>query len=110
MTSTLPQNATILDILSTHYRAADFTANILAIMRRAERERGPVVVKLGVTGAGKLPNFRIDSLEGDWSLGAFDGVSYQPFETGSEKDNWSSKGMDFKEVEELLRKLRNFKR
>jgi hypothetical protein len=103
----IASDATLRDITASHFHIDRFTALVLDAMRKAQREHGPVTVRLGVTGAGKLPNFRLDAISGGWSS-AFDGVSRQPFDAGTMDAHWSSKAMDYGDVEALLRELRNY--
>lgn len=107
MSYVISSNATLHDVVGTHFNIDQFVALVFDTMRKAKKEHGPVVIRLGVTGAGKLPNFRLDAVSGAWKS-AFDGVTRQPFDPGDNEVNWSTEVMHFNDVEALLRKLRNY--
>ena len=108
----IPSDSTIRDIVSTLERRDRFVANVLDLLRKAEKEQGPAVVRIGITGKGVLPNIRVDAADGTWTRGAFDGVTFKSFadfgQFASTESNWSTKSMTFAEVETLLRELRGF--
>jgi hypothetical protein len=110
MPGTLHPDATLHDIVDTHPKPRSFVAGIRHIMFKTEKDRGPVVVRIGVMGEGISPNFRIDAANGLWSLGAFDGVSYQPFNAVDRIGNWSTARMSLPEVDMLLTELTRLKR
>ena len=108
----IPSDSTIRDIVSTLKRRDLFVANVLDLLRKAEKEQGPAVVRVGITGKGILPNVRVDAADGTWTRGAFDGVTFKSFadyhQFASAEANWSTKSMTHGEVESLLRELRGF--
>jgi hypothetical protein len=103
----IPSNATISNILSTLSNPDRFVAHALDVMRQTEKQRSSAcVMRLGVTGGGVLPNFRVDAADGTWTAGAFDGVSFKSFPLGSDDGNWSTRSLATNEVEAILASLR----
>lgn len=93
-------------------RPADFIPAVYGRVHAAGREHGDVLLRLGVTGTGKLPNYRLESPDGS-VIEAFDGNNHQPWPTGSsvlDGANWSSATMTLAEVEALLSEERRLER
>lgn len=110
MPETIPRDSTILSVAPTLKRPRDFAANILHLMRKAEQAHGPVVVRIGITGMGIFPNFRIESTDGKMKT-AYDGVTYKPFgEIGTVDQNWGTRSSTLQEVADLVAQLTKFQR
>ena len=112
MAGSLPKDATLRSILPRLSDADDFVCQAYGVLHSAAKEHGDVVMRLGVTGTGKLPNYRVDSTSGQ-PLTAIDGNFHGPWPDGVDftaPTNWSSATMSKREVEELLGEIRRFKR
>ena len=110
MARTLSKDATIADVAPT-LRAGDvFVAQVRHLMMKTEKERNrAVVARIGTTGQGILPNFRIDEADGA-PIEAYDGVTFKPFgEKGTRDANWGTKAMTLPEITELLEGMRNIR-
>ena len=110
MARTIPKDATIADVAPT-LRAGDvFVAQVRHLMVKIERERNcAVVARIGTTGQGIMPNFRIDETDG-LPIEAYDGVTFKPFgEIGTRDANWGTKAMTLPEITALLEGMRNIK-
>jgi hypothetical protein len=86
-----------------------YVANIRHLMTQAEKAHGPVAVRLGVTGQGLYPSFRLETLDGEF-IESYGGQTFRPFGAlNTHLENWSSKSAALHEVTELLTKMRNIK-
>jgi hypothetical protein len=109
MPKTLPKDASIADIAPTLKDGAVFAAQVRHRMIQAEKSHGPVVARIGVTGQGVAPNFRVDAVGGH-PIMAYDGQSYEAFgELNTDDANWSSASMTLQEVTDLVAKMRGIK-
>ncbi|HEY1932273.1 MAG TPA: hypothetical protein VGG99_09700 [Acetobacteraceae bacterium] len=105
----LPLDATIADVVSTLAKAEDYVRHVVSNLSRMQREYGTVVVRIGITGTGHLPNYRLDHADGPSEpIAAFDGATHKPFSDVRKIDteNWSTGSMTYQEVRDLLGKLR----
>jgi hypothetical protein len=59
-TGTLSQDATIADVLATLARAESYVRGMLENMYECKREHGNAVARIGITGGGVAPNYRIE--------------------------------------------------
>jgi hypothetical protein len=76
------------------------------------KEQGEISLRLGVTGTGQIPNYRIENAEGIPIL-AVDGATHEewPEHIGfGGSSTWSQATMSRQEVEDLLGELRGFSR
>lgn len=109
----IPRNATIADVLPTLADQEDYVRRVLSTLSGMRREHGDVVVRIGVTGKGFLPNYRVDHA-GELSvpISAFDGATHKPFsEVASiDTDNWSTGSMTLDDVRGLLGRIRGLSR
>lgn len=118
----LPGDATIIEVLSTLSKPTEYVRGIVGSMASYQREHGPCVVRIGTTGHGIQPNYRLEpehSESDDWDvsfgkvmkLAAFNGSSHKPVWDAMDirGDHWSSGFLNFKEVQSILGSLRGFK-
>lgn len=108
----LPKNATLRDLLSTLDHPDAFISKAFGVINHATKEHGVVVMRLGITGTGKAPNYRIESANGE-PIRAFNGANHEPWPDGESftgRDTWSDETMSKADVEALLGEIRNFKR
>jgi len=108
----LAKNVTLRDIRSKLSNRESYVAAAFGVVHRAAREHGDIVMRLGVTGTGQAPNYRIETNSGE-VLFAIDGSNHERWAAGERfdgADTWSQSVMTRTEVEELLGELRNFRR
>lgn len=58
--STIPEDATISDILSKLDNPVDYVREVWRNMMRISARHSSVVVRIGITGVGRRPNYQID--------------------------------------------------
>ncbi len=106
----LPPDATLRSVVPTLDNKVRFIADAYAVINRYERERGPAVLRLGVSTAskGKRPNYRIDHAATGELVAVIDGSNHQPWsgEDINLSGAWSTKGMSHAEVGILLLEVR----
>lgn len=124
---TLPTNVSIPDVLQTLARPEHYVRGILEILHECRREHGNATVRIGVTGDGIAPHYRIDFRMPENVLGiangifgAFDGRSHKLIrwiddssqEDGSvlQANHWSTRSMTIDEVATYLGQIRGFKK
>ncbi|MBP1862203.1 hypothetical protein [Rhizobium herbae] len=119
----LPSDATLAYVVNNGLlnKPDDWIAKVLGIIRGLPDERGPYCLRIGVTGTGHAPNYRIEPIhepartEEDlksldtphWAyLGAintaYSGRSHAIIVSGLDKESWSSKANTVQEVGALL--------
>jgi hypothetical protein len=115
-------DATIVDIVTSLKNPAGYVRGVLANMADYRKEQGTAVVRIGTTGQGVVPHYRIQrehstvgELVGfDDEAGyfmAFHGSNHERLEWGSAQlrgEHWSTRALTFEEVQALLGKLRGF--
>ena len=108
-TDSIPADSTIVTIWNRLTHADDFASGVLSSMH-ALRSRGEdVVVRLGITGAGKQPNYRVEDAKGEHASVAYDGATHRPFpehEQLETRKTWSSEVMTYLAVAEHRRAVR----
>jgi hypothetical protein len=90
-----------------------FVSRAFGVVHRYARSHGDVRLRLGITGTGQFPNYRIEDAESGEHLGAFNGANHEPWPEGENIQGvgtWSKATMSRGEVEELLGEVRNFTR
>lgn len=108
MTEKLPPNATIYDALPTLRNSIEFVRGILGNLVAYRTGEAEPVVRIGVTGQGISPYYRID--RGGQGLAAFNGESHRAFQNIELHDsNWSTEALDIAEVQTILGQLRGAK-
>lgn len=109
MPTALAQDATLRDVLPSLPNPESFVRQVVGVMHEAAKEHGEIVVRLGITGTGKAPNYRIEDANSGAPLIALDGANHQRWPDGenfSAATNWSSAAMTKDEVAKLLGELR----
>lgn len=107
-TKALPLDATIDDVRDSLERPDEYVRVVLGNMSACRRKHGNAHVRIGVTGAGKVPYHKITYQydKSEQLYDAFDGVS--PFAVAPDDLNWSTKSMSFDDVRNLLGEIRGF--
>jgi hypothetical protein len=123
----LPPNAAVTDVLATLARPTDYLRGMLANLYECKRQRGSARARIGITGDGIAPHYRIDFSFQENSLGfkhgifgAFDGRSHKLIawiDEASQDDgsvlvsgHWSTRAMTVEEVANILGQIGNFKK
>jgi hypothetical protein len=124
---------TIRDILPSLANAEEYVRNVLGHMASFKRRQVDPVVRIGSTGEGIVPHYRIEpnskkietlddfdaeTVANDFSsyvehMAAFNGRSHKKMDWGAfniRGEHWSSGAMNFVEVQSLLGELRSGKK
>jgi hypothetical protein len=117
----LAPDATLADVFgkvtvtSSAFRGAlIYLSNVLRNMKQLSAGHGEVVVRIGITGDGVDPAYRVDHAASRCLIEAFNGQAGQPFRdadgqpfTGQfHEKNWSRRQTTYEEVDKLYGKLR----
>ena len=109
----LPDDVTLGDLTSKLAKPENFLRSVIGVMRSAAKVHGDVVIRLGITGTGRLPNYRIEDAATRTPIKAIDGNNHEPwtgFEDFAAPANWSSQVMTRADVENVLSGITGFKR
>ena len=106
--ASISKDATIENVLPTLQKPEEYVRVILENLYKCEREHQTCSVRIGITGEGKAPYYRIDYLDQDGSLGLFGSFSGKVAGQGIEthEETWSNKSMTKSEVAEVLGRIR----
>lgn len=123
----LPADVLIEDIVSQLKKPVDYVRQVFGNMNAYKREHGAAHVRLGTTGRGLAPHYRIEPApdryafltdvkfdNGDWGdtskyFIAFNGLSHHQMEWGAAElqgAHWSEKYTSYDDVQALLGRLR----
>jgi hypothetical protein len=108
----LPKDATLRDLAAKLTDADTYVSKAYGVMHAASKERGAIVMRIGVTGTGKIPNYRLEDATTSVPFRAYDGGTHEPWpphEDFSSPANWSTATMSKEEVATLLGEIRNFR-
>jgi len=111
MTVSLPKDITLWDLRTSLNDEDTFVSQALHQLRLARKTHADACLRLGITGTGALPNYRLEA--GGEVLVAIDGSNHRPWTGGydaTRPDNWSEKTMSYDDVAELLVVIRSIKR
>ena len=106
----LPKDATFKDLRTPRVETERFLRNVIGVMHKAQKEHGPIMVRMGITGTGQAPNYRIEDPDGQ-PLQAIDGATHAPWPEDarfSGSDNWSSAAMSRGDVEDILSSMSGY--
>ncbi|MDT0507602.1 hypothetical protein [Novosphingobium sp. MMS21-SN21R] len=113
MANTLAPDSTLLDLSGKIDDLEDFVRQVFGVMRLASKEHGAaLIMRLGITGAGRAPNYRLEMVETGQAVMAIDGANHRPWPDGSRFDapaNWSSSTMTLEQVQQLLGDIRGWR-
>ncbi len=111
MPTPLPSNATLNDLRSSPLEKVSFARKALGVMSKARSSHGVVVLRMGVTGTGQQPNYRLEDASGNPLL-AIDGGNHKPWPEGAnfgEPGNWSSVTMTYEDVAGVIASITGYK-
>lgn len=112
MPNSLPKNATLRDILPSLNKPESYVRQVVGVMHDATKEHGQIVMRLGVTGTGRIPNYRIERAESGTPVMALDGANHKRWPDGENFAaalNWSTTVMNKEEVAALLGEIRGYR-
>ncbi len=104
MLSPLPKNATLNDLRSSPKQIVSFARSALGVFKKVQKEHGVIVARIGVTGTGKLPNYRFETAAGQ-PLVAIDGANHRPWAEDANfagSENWSTATMTYEDIESVI--------
>ncbi len=87
-----------------------FLRKVLGVIRKAQRDNGEIFVRMGTTGTGQAPNYRVEEPTGS-PIFAVDGANHETWPEGESfegSENWSSATMSLSDVEAMLRSITGF--
>lgn len=111
MSVSLPKDATLRDVVTLLDKPENFVRQVVGVMHKAAKECGEVVMRLGITGTGHAPNYRIEHGEDGTPIMAIDGANHKAWADGesfSAAPNWSTAVMTKEEVANLLGEIRGY--
>ena len=102
MPKSIHRESTIKTVWPRLARQKQYVSGVLHKMRQCNKERGSSAVKIGITGTGQKPYYRVFSLAPDGGGEVIFGSYYDnhdPLESGfAETANWSRLSMSFDEL------------
>ena len=136
MATRLPENPTVADVIPTLKKPEEYLRRMLSNMMLCKREHGAACVRIGVTGAGVAPHYRVgppmegmaaptEHLLGDEPLfcdpidltpwyKAYNGRGHQQIEAWGLREmglnSWSNREMSLDDVRALLGRVRGRQR
>lgn len=109
----IPNDAIIDDVMPTLSNPLDYVRGVLGRLHECKHLRGNASVRIGTTGQGLIPYYRVIYADGDGAeqiFGAYYGDNHAAFDTAkSPSQTWSTGSMTYDEVQQLLGKIRGFK-
>lgn len=114
---TLHRDVIISDIVPNLERAEEYIRRVLGQMSACKKAHGTAEVRLGITGQGIAPHYRVeptldmDTFNGNFEdyFAPFHGRSHEKLDWGPfdlKTDHWSDKVMSYDEVSDLLGSVR----
>jgi len=64
--SVMADDATIADVVGTLNKPLEYVRRVLERMWECKRQFGIALVRIGVTGEGRTPNYRVEHSRGHW--------------------------------------------
>jgi hypothetical protein len=108
----IPKDATLREVRSMLDNPDVLVSRAFGVIHQLAKSHGEVRCRLGITGTGKFPNYRIEAPSGH-PIMAINGTNHEPWPDGEAFDGattWSEATMSKLEIEILLGEIRNFKR
>ncbi len=104
----IPSNSTITDTSQRLVNPVEYVPAVYGKLHRAHKNYPFAVVRIGCTGEGKFPNYRIEDGHGVVVCGPFNGQSHGDLTNAGnpEEENWSSNAMTHSELKTLLQQVR----
>lgn len=102
-TGSIPRNSTIATVWSSLSARERYVSEVLGKMHLMRKLGEDLVVRIGITGTGKQPNYRIEDRREELASIAYDGATHKPFpdeEQLGATTTWSASEMRYMEVVE----------
>ncbi len=112
MADTIPSDSSIETVWPHLVEARAYVAGVLHKLRVCARLHGNAHVKIGITGTGQYPAFRIFYVDGggkEMHEGAFYDSGAPMHDADPDSPNWSTISMSYQEVDAFLRGKSGFK-
>ena len=103
-TNAIPSDSTIKSIWHQLEKPDVFTADVMGRMHGLRPRGLGLVVRIGVTGTGKRPNYRVEDVTEAIASVAYNGDNHEPFpadEQVASSKTWSSASMTYLELADL---------
>lgn len=101
----LPPNSTVTSVAQLLEKPLDYVPEVFGKINRTHRLDPPAVIRIGVSGEGKFPNYRIEHPAG--IDGPFSGKNHKAIAPLSERtDAWSQATNSYEEIKSLLQQMR----
>ena len=107
MRKQLSADVTLWDVRASLKDEDKYVREALQTLRKERAAHPDVALRLGITGTGAVPNYRVEA--DGVALYAMDGATNSRWPAGfdfSNPENWSEKTMTFSEVEDVLKAIR----
>jgi hypothetical protein len=109
----LPPDATIPGILDQLIDRVSYVRGVLGNMGPYRLREGSAVVRIGITGEGKAPNYRLECQPGEDGARdtakdqAFNGSGHKVFRDDSvlREEHWSKQASSFEDIQGLMGRL-----
>ncbi len=102
--NSIPSDSTLDTVWLSLSKPKDFASGVMQSMHSMRKLGDRVHVRLGVTGTGKAPNYRVEDRLNELPSVAYNGANHQPFDDDEQLQTvstWSSKTMAYDEVAAL---------
>ena len=112
MNDQLPPDSTLRTVKPRLTNAENFVRQAFGLMHSTQQATGPILMRLGITGSGRLPNYRLEQVADGAIIDAIDGNTHKSWPEGSQFEgakNWSTATMTIGEVRALLGEIRGFR-
>jgi hypothetical protein len=122
----IPKDAILSDITNSLDQPKEYVRHVFGNMVDFHKAHGAAVVRLGTTGRGVAPHYRVQKSHGSGEIlghldktiepeyfTAFHGRSHKQLEWGARElrgEHWSTRAMTYEEVQFLLGELRKFRK
>ena len=107
----IDRDSTLATVKNKLSEADHFVRAAFNVMRKRQGAVGePLLLRLGITGKGAEPNYRLETLGGDMVV-AIDGANHKDWPEGHHfeaPENWSASTMTLEQLEALLRELTGY--
>lgn len=105
---TIPNDATLNDVLPTLQKPEEYVRVVLDNLYKCERDHASCNMRIGITGEGKAPYYRIDYIDEDGSEGLYGSFAGKIAGSGMDthENTWSSQTMNKDDVAALLGQIR----
>ncbi len=108
-TNPIARDATLASIRKKLDKPEDFVIGAMRNMRPLWRDNPDTRLRIGVTGKGKAPNYRLEPTESTEGV-AFNGANHEPFPPDEQINgaaNWSTATMSWLDLQATMGEIRS---